>query len=73
MVADNFCFVGGSIAWDFCFRRNSTDVEASDFMRLLGMLLDKSFLLVGKGDSRIWKPDVKGNFSMRSFLKDFAC
>ena len=40
-----------------------TDREVFDFTRLLG-ILDKAYLLVGKGDKRVWKPDVKRNFSV---------
>jgi hypothetical protein len=40
-----------------------TDREVFDFTRLLG-ILDKAYLLVGKGNKRVWKPDVKGYFSV---------
>lgn len=40
-----------------------TDRELFDFTRLPG-ILDEAYLLVGKGDKRVWKPDVKGNFSV---------
>lgn len=30
----------------------------------------KAYLSVGRGDTRLWKPDVKGKFSVKSFFKD---
>ena len=43
-----------------------TDNEVVDLCILLG-LLDKVYLSVGKRDVRLWKPDAKGNFIMKSF------
>ena len=31
-------------------------------------MLDKFYLYVGRGDNRVWRPDVKGNFSVKSFF-----
>ena len=55
------------MSWDFCFWRYLTDREIFDFTSMLGMV-DKIFLSVGRGDKRVWKPDVKGNFSVKSFF-----
>lgn len=32
--------------------------------------IPKAYLKVGRGDTRLWKPDVKGKFSVKSFFKD---
>lgn len=66
-VAENFHLLGGVVVWNLCLRRNLIDREISDLTSLLGML-DTVYISVGKSDSRIWKPDVKGKFSVKSFL-----
>ena len=58
--------MGGSIVWDFLFRRNLYDHEVIDFLRLLSVL-EGIYLSVGRQDERIWKPVTKGQFSVRSF------
>eukprot|EP00268_Persea_americana_P004864 TRINITY_DN11594_c1_g6_i1.p1 TRINITY_DN11594_c1_g6~~TRINITY_DN11594_c1_g6_i1.p1 ORF type:complete len:114 (-),score=20.52 TRINITY_DN11594_c1_g6_i1:150-491(-) len=69
VVADYCSSMGGTVGWDFCFQRDLNDQEASDFVSLLGML-DKVNLLRGRGDIRIWKPDIKSMFSVKSFFKE---
>ena len=56
MVADYYHYVGGSIVWDFRFRRNLTDREVSNFTRMLA-LLDKAYLSIARDDIRLWKPE----------------
>ena len=43
-----------------------TDIEIADFASLLGML-NKIYLSVDKSDVRLWKPDAKGQFSVKFF------
>ena len=72
LVADYFCSMEKGVVWDFSFRRNLTDIEIADFVRLLGFL-DKYYFSSGKSDVRLWKPDVRGLFSVKSFYKVFVC
>lgn len=59
--------MGGSVVWDFCFQGDLTDGEASDFSSLLGML-HKAYVSLRRGNFRLWKLDVKGKFSIKSFF-----
>ena len=69
MVA-NYCrYVGRSIVWDFHFRRNLTDRKVSDFTRLLRML-EMAYLSIARYGVGLWKSEVKGQFSAKSFFKD---
>eukprot|EP00268_Persea_americana_P010076 TRINITY_DN14058_c1_g1_i2.p1 TRINITY_DN14058_c1_g1~~TRINITY_DN14058_c1_g1_i2.p1 ORF type:complete len:132 (-),score=16.27 TRINITY_DN14058_c1_g1_i2:80-475(-) len=70
-VAKNFSGSGGGVIWKFSFRRNLTDIEISDFTIFLG-ILDKVYVSVGRDDERIWKPAVKGQFSVKSFYNVLA-
>ena len=45
--------------------------EACDFDRLLAML-ENVYFSHGRGDIRIWKPDIRGMFSMKSFVKNLT-
>ena len=45
--------------------------EAYDFDRLLTML-ENVYFSRGRGDIRIWKPDIRGMFSMKSFVKNLT-
>ena len=65
-VAENLTIIRGYIVWGLCLRRNLTDNEVVDLCILLG-LLDKVYLSVGKRDVWLWKPDAKGNFTVKSF------
>lgn len=65
-VAENYCTMGGDIVWDFSFQRNLIDREVSDLADLLG-ILDKVYLSDGGTDEKLWKPDVKGQLSFKSF------
>ena len=65
-VADNFSTMAGGGVWNLSFRRYLTDIENFDFAVLMGMLT-KIYLSVDKTDDRLWKPDVKGQFSVKSF------
>ena len=53
---------------ELSFRRNLTDIEIIDVVRLLACL-DKYYFSKGKTDVRLWKPDVRDLFSVRSFYK----
>lgn len=35
-------------------------------------MLDKVYLSVGRGDKRVWNPDVKDNFSVKSFFNNLT-
>ena len=70
-VAEKFCGAGGGVVWNFYFRRNLTDIEISDFAALPG-ILDKVYVSVGGYDERLWKPAVKGQFSVESFCNVLA-
>ena len=65
-VAEKFHLLGGVVVWDLCFRRNLLDRKFSGPTSLFGML-EKVYISVGRSDSRIWKPDVKGKFSVKPF------
>ena len=65
VVADNFLITSGQVVWDFNFHRDMTDREVVDFTRMLA-LLDNVYVN-GGCDVRVWKPAVKGNFSVKSF------
>ena len=69
-VAENLCGAGG-VVWNFSFQRNLTDIEISDFAVLLG-IFDKVYMSVGRDDERLWKPAVKGQFSVKSFYNVLA-
>lgn len=66
VIAENFQTMGGSIVWDFLFHRNLHDHEVIDLVRLLS-LLEGVYLSAGRRDERIWKPNAKGQFSVRAF------
>lgn len=66
VVADNFLITGGQVVWDFNFCRDMTNREVVDFTCMLA-LLDNVYVSGGGCDVRIWKPAVKGNFSVKSF------
>ena len=51
-IAEQFKFMGGSVVWNFCFRRNLTDIEASDPRRMF-VLFDEVYLSLGKPDVRL--------------------
>ena len=60
-IAEQFEFMGGSVAWNFCLRRNLTDLEKSDLCRMFGFL-DKvsvkclyNVLIVNFGTSDDWR------------------
>ena len=56
------------VVWDISFLRNLTGIETDDFVRLLGCL-DRYYLSGGKSDVGLWKPDIRGHFSVKSFYK----
>ena len=41
-----------------------------DFTTRLFALLDKAYLSIARDDVSLWKPEVKGQFSAKSFFKD---
>lgn len=64
----------GGVVWDFSFGRDLSDSEVSDFGRMLGKL-GQFYKSVGKWDVRLWKPDAKDQFLVKSFynaLVDFG-
>ena len=54
------------MVWDFNFRRDMSDREVVDFTCMMA-LLDNVYVNGGGCDVRVWKPVVKGNFSVKSF------
>eukprot|EP00268_Persea_americana_P051139 TRINITY_DN5624_c1_g1_i1.p1 TRINITY_DN5624_c1_g1~~TRINITY_DN5624_c1_g1_i1.p1 ORF type:complete len:161 (-),score=21.45 TRINITY_DN5624_c1_g1_i1:1060-1542(-) len=64
-IVENFQSVGGSIVWDYLFRRNLHDNEVIDLVRMLSLLEGVYFSVLRK-DERLWKPDTKGQFSVKS-------
>lgn len=58
--------MGGNVVWDSSFQRNLTNKEVSNLADMLGML-DKVYLSIGTSNDRVWKPDVKGQFLVKSF------
>ena len=67
----NYCVLGGVVVWDSSFRRNLYDNEAANLVEFLGML-DKIYLSIGRADGRLWKLNVKGQFSVKSFYNVFS-
>ena len=64
VVAYNFLIIRGLVVWDFNFHRDMTDREAIDFTRMLASL-DNVYVTGGGCDTKVWKPAVKGNFSVK--------
>ena len=50
------------MVWDFNFRWDMTDREVVDFTRMMALKVNG-----GGSDARVWKPAVKGNFSVNLF------
>lgn len=65
-VADNFHLLHGRAVRELHFQRNMTDIETTDFISLLGMLV-KISLSAGQWEARLWKRDVEGQFLVSSF------
>lgn len=66
LLCRNFFYSGGAVVWDLSFLRDLLDSEVVDFARLLEML-EKVYVSMDKSDVRLWKPDVEGQFSVKSF------
>lgn len=64
--ANFFLQLGGSIQWVFNLRRDLVDGEINDLAILIDMLM-KVFPSVNIEDKRLWAPDSKSHFSVRSF------
>lgn len=56
-------------AFQIRLHRNLHDNEVIDLVRML-FLVKKIYLYVGRRDVRIWKPDAKDQFSVKSFYND---